>query len=41
VEKALAKVFGYLLISGLMLYILGKFFLWILNTTKGSPVKNP
>jgi hypothetical protein len=29
VEKALAKGFGYLLISGLMLYIIGKFLLWI------------
>jgi hypothetical protein len=27
VEKALAKGFGYLLISGLMLYIVGKFLL--------------
>jgi hypothetical protein len=27
VERALAKVFGYLLISGLMLYVIGKFWL--------------
>jgi len=29
VERALAKGFGYLLISAVMLYIIGKFFLWI------------
>lgn len=32
VERALAKGFGYLLISGLMLYIIGKFLLWSLQS---------